>query len=48
MSIEDLPRVLSKVHECWQALGSFERDPRQRIDWVIGTSQRQCLVAKHD
>jgi sialic acid synthase SpsE len=46
MHIDALPGVLRKVHECWSALGSFERDPRQRIDWVIGTSQRQCLVAK--
>jgi sialic acid synthase SpsE len=46
MHIDALVPVLRKVHECWQALGSFERDPRQRIDWVIGTSQRQCLVAR--
>lgn len=46
MSIDDLPRVLRLVHDSWQALGKAARDPALRIDWVIGTSQRQCLVAK--
>jgi len=48
MAIDDLPRVLETVHACWEALGRAERDPQERIDWVIGTSQRQCLVAKAD
>jgi sialic acid synthase SpsE len=48
MSIDDLTRVLRLVHDTWLALGKPARDPRQRIDWVIGTSQRQCLVAARD
>jgi len=48
MAIGDLARVLRAVHACWEALGSAERDPRGRIDWVIGTSQRQGLVARTD
>ena len=48
MALDDLPEVLEKVHACWRALGRAERDPRQRIDWVIGASQRQCVVAKRD
>jgi len=48
MAIDALPAVLRAVHACWEALGDAERDPRGRIDWVIGTSQRQCLVAKTD
>ena len=48
MSIDDLPRVLRLVHDSWLSLGRPARDPRQTIDWVIGTSQRQCLVAARD
>lgn len=48
MSIDDLTRVLRAVHDSWVSLGRAERDPGLRIDWVIGTSQRQCLVANRD
>lgn len=48
MAVADLPRVLKTVYDCWQALGKPVRDTRSPIDWVIGTSQRQCLVAKRD
>ena len=46
MALADLPRVLAKVNDCWASLGRPARNPRSKIDWVIGTSQRQCLVAK--
>jgi sialic acid synthase SpsE len=48
MGIDDLPRVLRMVHDSFIALGRAERDPQLKIDWVIGTSQRQCLVANRD
>jgi sialic acid synthase SpsE len=48
MALADLPQVMRKVHECWQAMGKPARDPKDRIEGVIGTSQRQCLVAKRD
>lgn len=48
MHIDELPRVLAMCRDCWRALGSFERDPEQVITGVIGTSQRQCLVAARD
>lgn len=48
MGIDDLPRVLKAVHDAWLSLGRAERDPLLKIDWVIGTSQRQCLVANRD
>ena len=48
MGIDDLPRVLRTVHDAWTSLGRAERDPALQIDWVIGTSQRQCLVANRD
>lgn len=48
MGIADLPHVLRAVHDSWVALGRTERDPQMKIDWVIGTSQRQCLVANRD
>jgi sialic acid synthase SpsE len=46
MSIDALPAVLQRTHDCWMALGSPERDPRYRVKGVIGSSQRQGLVAK--
>lgn len=46
MDLADLPEVLQKTFDCWTALGSYERDKNAVIDGVIGTSQRQCLVAK--
>jgi sialic acid synthase SpsE len=48
MGIDDLTKVLRAVNDCWVALGKNERDPQLKIDWVIGTSQRQCLVANRD
>lgn len=46
MAIEDLPLVLRKIYACWQAMGKNARDLLTPIDGVIGTSQRQCLVAR--
>lgn len=48
MALADLPRVAQMVYDCWLALGQPLRDVRAPIDWVIGTSQRQCLVAKRE
>lgn len=48
MGIDDLPRVLRAVRDSWLALGRTERDLQMKIDWVIGTSQRQGLVANRD
>jgi sialic acid synthase SpsE len=48
MALDDLPAVMRSVRDCWLALGKPARDPRDRIEGVIGTSQRQCLVAKRD
>lgn len=46
MDIKDLSTVLRTVFQCWQALGNPLRDLREPIHGVLGTSQRQCLVAK--
>lgn len=48
MSFEALPGVLQSVYDCWQALGKTERNFNDKIEGVIGASQRQCLVAKSD
>ena len=48
MPIGDLSKVLRSVYAAWQAMGKPARDPRDKIEGVIGTSQRQCLVAKAD
>lgn len=48
MALADLPNVMRKVHECWQAMGKPARDPKDRIEGVIGTSQRQCIVARRN
>jgi sialic acid synthase SpsE len=48
MDMRDLAQVLRSIHDCWQALGSPARDTRVPIEGVIGTSQRQCLVARLD
>lgn len=48
MGLGDLEHVLEMTYACWEALGSTERHTRDPIDWVIGTSQRQCLVANQD
>lgn len=48
MALDDLPAVMRSVHDCWLALGKPARDPRDTIDGVIGSSQRQCLVARRD
>lgn len=44
--IDELPKILRSVHESWQAMGKPARDLKAKIDGVIGTSQRQCFVAK--
>lgn len=46
MHIADLGRVLRTIRDCWDALGKPAREAREKIDWVIGTSQRQGVVAK--
>ncbi|WP_033068648.1 N-acetylneuraminate synthase family protein [Thalassospira australica] len=48
MDINDLPQVLRSVKDVWLALGEGERDLKKPIEGVIGTSQRQCLVAAKD
>lgn len=48
MDIKDLPRVLQSVHDCWRALGSSERNLLTPVEGVLGTSQRQCLVAANE
>jgi sialic acid synthase SpsE len=48
MSIDDLPKVLQSVYDVWVALGNTERNPRATIKGVIGSSQRQCVVARKD
>jgi sialic acid synthase SpsE len=47
-AIDDLPRILRSVQESWQAMGKPARNPTTKIEGVIGTSQRQCFVAKQD
>ena len=46
MDINDLPIVLKKTLECWQAMGNTWRDNSKPIKGTLGSSQRQCLVAK--
>lgn len=46
MDLKDLQSVLESVHASWQALGQPARDLQIPIGGVLGTSQRQCLVAK--
>lgn len=48
MSIDDLPKILKNVYDCWIALGNTERNVRTPIKGVIGSSQRQGLVAKRE
>jgi sialic acid synthase SpsE len=48
MNLDDLREVLLAVHGCWQALGAPTRDMSVPIEGVLGTSQRQCLVARGD
>jgi len=48
MDLGHLKSVLESVHQCWQALGSTARDLNTPIEGVLGTSQRQCLVARSD
>lgn len=46
MDLNNLQSVLESIHQCWQALGKPARDLSDPIEGVLGTSQRQCLVAK--
>jgi len=46
MAFERLPATLQRIRNCWEALGSEFRDITTPIEGVIGTSQRQGLVAK--
>ncbi|WED41906.1 N-acetylneuraminate synthase family protein [Legionella cardiaca] len=48
MGIDELPSVLQSVYDSWLALGNTERNLRTPIKGVIGSSQRQCVVAKKD
>jgi sialic acid synthase SpsE len=47
MDLKDLQSVLQSVYDAWQALGKPARDLNIPIDGVLGTSQRQCLIAKN-
>lgn len=46
--LDTLATLLVQLHDCWLALGRSERDMSAPIEGVIGTSQRQCLVARRD
>ncbi|MGE0456268.1 MAG: N-acetylneuraminate synthase family protein [Vicinamibacteria bacterium] len=46
MSTRDLPGVLERTNDCWLALGATARDPAYKVKGVIGSSQRQGLVAR--
>lgn len=48
MDINTLPDVLRSVYNVWCALGQRERNLEEPIKGVLGTSQRQCLVAAKD
>lgn len=48
MHMSDLVVVMQSVFNCWSALGLSFRDMRKPIEGVLGTSQRQCLVANSD
>ena len=48
MEMNDLETVLSTLYNCWQAMGLTRRPPNMEIKGVIGTSQRQGLVARKD
>lgn len=46
MDLKDLKSVLESVYASWQALGKPARDLKTPIEGVLGTSQRQCLIAR--
>lgn len=46
MDIKDFPAALQKTVECWQAMGDTWRDNSKPLKGTVGSSQRQCLVAK--
>jgi sialic acid synthase SpsE len=48
MDMADLPRLLRTLYDSWRAMGRPTRNPADRIEGVIGTSQRACLVARRD
>ncbi|HAT2064644.1 TPA: spore coat protein [Legionella pneumophila] len=48
MDINQLPGVLRSIYDCWLALGENIRDMRAPIKGVIGSSQRNCIVAKNN
>lgn len=48
MDLRQMGDVLRSIHACWQAMGKTARDMRDRIEGVLGSSQRQCLVARAD
>lgn len=46
MGLDELPRILTRIHNCWRALGRGLRDPAVPIRGVVATSQRQGLIAR--
>lgn len=46
MDINDFPKVLQKTLDCWQAMGKTWRNKSISLKGTVGSSQRQCLVAK--
>lgn len=46
MALDDLPRVMARLHDAWQALGRPYRPAGQVIRGNVGTSQRPGLVAR--
>ncbi|MBT5951277.1 MAG: spore coat protein [Betaproteobacteria bacterium] len=48
MHMSDLVVVMRSIFDCWSALGLSFRDMQKPIEGVLGTSQRQCLVANSD
>lgn len=45
MDLKDLQSVLESVYASWQSLGKPARDLKTPVEGVLGTSQRQCLIA---
>ncbi len=48
MDIKNFPAILQKTVDCWQAMGNTWRDISKPLKGTIGSSQRQCLVAKKE
>ena len=46
MHIKDFPEILQKILDCWLAMGKTWRNVSEPLKGTVGSSQRQCLVAK--